>query len=360
MISYRSLHIDKDSITRLEDLEEKNKCSVMKVWFLLIDGLCNALILCPLSHQSPIIQTIFKIFRSVFESPGIDFGLYCVNHLLIPMNQDWLRYINKTQRSWISVEKNFKHCCCLVVDLVVEFIEKSQPKKISDDEESSKISVAANLALKQLLIVLIECSVQPQESVSRIGVSCLKHIIFSIGYLFNEEQWLSVVSCIHRAGTLNLAPLRQLSFAFHENSNSFYGDIATVKVAARRDCTYEEINRIYSLSQQVFQLDHQKDSTNSSKMASEMKIINEDRSYAFLLYPVDINFTQSNFFNPILFHLIRIRKLYHINGLIYSLQDPVDHSAPGNYVLRIPFRSLVVGLLVSQMFLQLIANILLG
>ena len=328
MISYRSLHIDKDSITKLEELE-KNGCGVLKVWFLLLDGLTNALILCPQSHQSPIIQTIFKIFRSVFENPGIDFGFYCVNHLLIPLNQDWLRYINKTQKNWAVLEKNFKHCCCMTTDLVVEFIEKSQfqPSKLKvdikkptdnvDEEEMSKIPVAANLALKQLLLVLIECSVQPQEAVSRIGVSCLKHIIFTIGYLFNEDQWLTICSAIHRAATINLAPLRQLSFAFHENSNSFYGDIATLKVAARRDCTLEEINRVYSLSQQVFQLDSQKD----SKTSSEIKIINEDRSYAFLLYP---------------------------------------NNTDGNFVLRIPYRNLVIGLLVSQMLLQLIANILLG
>lgn len=332
MISYRSLHIDKDSITKLEELE-KSGCGVLKVWFLLLDGLTNALILCPQSHQSPIIQTIFKIFRSVFDNPGLDFGFYCVNHLLIPLNQDWLRYINKTQKNWVTLEKNFKHCCCMTTDLVVEFIEKSQfqpskhkidvknPTENADEEEMSRIPTAANLALKQLLLVLIECSVQPQEAVSRIGVSCLKHIIFTTGYLFNEAQWLTICSAIHRASTINLAPLRQLSFAFHENSNSFYGDIATLKVAARRDCTLEEINRIYSLSQQVFQLDSQKDSA-ANKASNEIKIINEDRSYAFLLYP--------------------------------------NLSADGNFVLRIPYRNLVIGLLVSQMLLQLIANILLG
>lgn len=221
----------------------------------------------------------------------------------------------------------------MTTDLVVEYIEKSQfqpsklkvdvknPTEDADEEEMSRIPIAANLALKQLLLVLIECSVQPQEAVSRIGVSCLKHIIFTIGYLFNEEQWLTICSAIHRAATINLAPLRQLSFAFHENSNSFYGDIATLKVAARRDCTLEEINRVYSLSQQVFQLDNQKDSS-TNKASSEIKIINEDRSYAFLLYS--------------------------------------DLNADGNFVLRIPYRNLVIGLLVSQMLLQLIANILLG
>lgn len=335
-ISYRSLHIDKDSITKIEEFE-KNSCGVLKVWFLLLDGLTNSLIVCPLSHQSPIIQTIFKIFRSIFENPGIDFAFYCVNHLLIPVNQDWLRYINKTQKNWATVEKNFKHCCCMTTDLVVEFIEKSQYESKSmkrnctdngdddDEQDFSRIPVAANLALKQMLIVLIECSVQPQEAISRIGVSCLKHILFTIGYLFNEEQWLTICSAIHRASTINLAALRQLSSAFYENSNSFYGDIATLKVAARRDCTLEEINRVYSLSQQVFQLDNPniREGVAPTKPTNEIKIINEDRSYAFLLYP---------------------------NNL----------SADGNFVLRIPYRNLVIGLLVSQMLLQLIANILLG
>ena len=98
-----------------------------------------------------------------------------------------------------------------------------------------------------------------------------------------------------------------------------------MKVVARRDCTLEEINRIYSLSQQVFQLDSQNsnlrgDGTNKS--TSEIKIINEDRSYAFLLYP--------------------------------------NTDEDSSFVLRIAYRNLVIGLLASQMLLQLIANILLG
>ncbi|CAO1381482.1 unnamed protein product, partial [Diamesa tonsa] len=181
MISYRSLHIDKDTITKLEELE-KSSGAVLKVWFLLLDGLTNSLILCPLSHQSPIIQTIFKLFRSLLENPGLDFGYYSINHLLIPMIQDWLRYINKTQKNWYSVEKNFKHTCCMTTDLVVEFVEKSQNQIITPNTKTTSsakkqlftkitrpLPTAANLALKQLLLVLIECSAQPQESVSRVG-----------------------------------------------------------------------------------------------------------------------------------------------------------------------------------------------
>lgn len=122
-----------------------------------------------------------------------------------------------------------------------------------------------------------------------------------------------------------MAPIRQLSLAFYENSNSFYGDFSTLKVAARRDCTLEDINRVYSLSQQVFQLDNQNNNQRAgdgTNKASEIKIINEDRSYSFLLYS--------------------------------------NMSADANFVLRIPYRNLVIGLLASQMLLQLIANILLG
>lgn len=153
----------------------------------------------------------------------------------------------------------------------------------------------------------------------------MKHIIFSIGHLLNESQWLTICSAIHRASTINLALIRQLSLAFYENSNSFYGDFSTLKVAARRDCTLEDINRVYSLSQQVFQLDNQNNNQRvdgTNKSSSEIKIINEDRSYSFLLYS--------------------------------------NMSADANFVLRIPYRNLVIGLLASQMLLQLIANILLG
>ena len=63
MISYRSLHIDPEIVVKIDELDKTN--GVLKVWFLLLDGLTNSLIVCPLSHQSPIIQTIFKLFRYI-------------------------------------------------------------------------------------------------------------------------------------------------------------------------------------------------------------------------------------------------------------------------------------------------------
>lgn len=367
-ISYRSLHIDKESITKIDDLDKTS--GVLKVWFLLLDGLTNSLIVCPSLHQAPILQTILKLFKNLANSPGIDFGFYCVNHLLIPMIQDWLRYVNKTHNNWQPIEKNFKHCCGMTTDLVVEFIEKSRKKcnktdgsnakakvtsvqrpvdnlkfaqiriqkvdtSSSDDsnivETPTKIPAAATLALKQLLLVLIECSAQTQETIARVGVSCLKHVILSTGRLFNENQWMIACSAIHRASTVTIAPLRQLSFAFHEkiSSNSFYGDCAHVKVAARKDCTIDELNRINALAQQVFLMDSQRDQKDlplKSSGQSDPKVVVDDRSYSFLLYPLTSSFGQN-----------------------------LD-----NFVIRIPYRSVVVGLLANQMLLQVVAKLLLG
>ncbi|XP_055614416.1 brefeldin A-inhibited guanine nucleotide-exchange protein 3-like, partial [Uranotaenia lowii] len=410
MISYRSLHIDKETITKIDELDKPS--GVLKVWFLLLDGLTNSLIVCPIAHQSPILQSIFKLFKSLLVNPGIEFGFYCINHLLIPMIQDWLRYVNKAQKNWSLIEKNFKHCCCMTTDLVVEFIEKSQTAGLEDrvvigseqqnsyqqsvkktklttivrpvdnlkyskmrkmassqddqlppsfswkkEEETStatKIPTAAILALKQLLLVLIECSAQSQETIARVGVSCMKHIIFSTGHIFNEDQWMVITSAIHRASTVTMAPLRQLIFAFNENSNSFYGDCANVKVAARRDSTLDELQRVHSLAQQVFLMDNQRDVL-SSKIngnvggvgnGSSGGMSTDDRSYSFLLYPLNCNtnMTQSCSVTG--------------GGISASLQG--NGLNLDSYIIRIPYRNLVVGLLASQMLLQLIANILLN
>uniref|UniRef100_A0A182MKZ8 SEC7 domain-containing protein n=1 Tax=Anopheles culicifacies TaxID=139723 RepID=A0A182MKZ8_9DIPT len=395
MISYRSLHIDKESIRKIDELDRPS--GVLKVWFLLLDGLTNSLIVCPIAHQSPILQSIFKLFKALMISPGVEFGFYCINHLLIPMIQDWLRYVNKAQKNWVLIEKNFKHCCCMTTDLVVDFLAKSQSleslgdrvvigsesllghstlnasspstvrsnlrgsndgkyqrqSKSHDDEQpsgkafsSTRLPSSAILALKQLLLVLIECSAQSQETIARVGVSCMKHIIFSAGYMFDEDQWVIIASAIHRASTVSMAPLKQLIFAFNRNSNSFYGDCANVKVAARRDSTPEELQRIHSLAQQVFLMDTQRDALGGRNLA----VPQEDRSYSFLLYPLQCNGSMTQSVNT-----TTAGSSAHTSGISSSYGLAVDC-----YIIRIPYRNLIVGMLASQMLLQLIANILLS
>ncbi|XP_049546129.1 brefeldin A-inhibited guanine nucleotide-exchange protein 3 [Anopheles darlingi] len=437
-ISYRALHIDRESeIRRLDELDRPS--GVLKVWFLLLDGLTNSLIVCPIAHQSPILQSIFKIFKQLPVSPGVEFGFYCVNHLLIPMIQDWLRYVNKAQKSWALIEKNFKHCCCMTTDLVVDFLTRavtgcsasatsasdhrvvigseSQGHRTNDgkgqqqrqerrhqqqqQQQHQHPSPASTLALKQLLLVLIECSAQSQETIARVGVSCMKHILFSAGHLFGEEQWVIIASAIHRASTVSMAPLKQLIFAFNRNSNSFYGDCANVKVAARRDSTTEELQRIHSLAQQVFLMDCQREGTAGGVVGATRASnqqgggsntvgtpgttgtvtgsggiapttsgigsngLQEDRSYSFLLHPLQCqpdgvatpSYTSSSNSSSTTNTTKAVPPSSSSSSLppVNGCNGPVDC-----YIIRIPYRNLIVGMLASQMLLQLIANVLLS
>lgn len=183
------------------------------------------------------------------------------------------------------------------------------------------------MALKQLLIILIECVAQPQENVARLGTSCLRHLLLGVGKCLSESQWSLVVTALHRASYISLCPLYQLTLAFKENSDSFYGDLATVKVAARKDSTASENERLYELAQQVFLMPFQRNCGKCSGKACECEksIVVDDRSYVFLLYP----FNASMLLNPDL------------------------------YTIRVPFRNLVVGILAHQMLIQTISSVLL-
>lgn len=59
MISYKSLTITEDLIRNIDELDKPS--GVLKVWFLLLDGLTNSLVVCPAAHQFMILQTIFKV-----------------------------------------------------------------------------------------------------------------------------------------------------------------------------------------------------------------------------------------------------------------------------------------------------------
>lgn len=73
----------------------------------------------------------------------------------------------------------------------------------------------------------------------------------SSGPNLTPEQWEVCGIACHRACSNSLQELHQLTMAFSPQSESFYGDTAQVKVAARRDTTPEETERLRQLAAQV-------------------------------------------------------------------------------------------------------------
>ncbi|KAG7209797.1 hypothetical protein KM043_011413 [Ampulex compressa] len=315
-ISERSYDIlmsnDSHTVTTLQSMDKPS--GILRVWYILIEGLASATMICPRRYQPHTLETLFHLLRDTLNVPGPAFGLYCVNHLLLPMVQNWLRKTSKIFRGWDNFAPNFKQCCGLTTDLVVDYLTHLQgPDVVRNDA----FLPATTLMLKQLLLVMAECVVQPTESIARLGCACIRHVLVSSGSLLTSEQWEVCGVACYRACTNSLQELHQLTMAFSPRSESFYGDVAQVKVAARRDATSEESERLRQLAAQVFLLEEQR--------TEDASISSDDRSYVFLLYPPSVGSTLN----------------------------------PDLYIIRVQLRALVVGLLVHQMLLHCIASVLL-
>ncbi|XP_045475917.1 brefeldin A-inhibited guanine nucleotide-exchange protein 3 isoform X1 [Harmonia axyridis] len=341
-----SINVPHETLSTLNEMKlcEENRITlskmdrpsgVLKIWYVLLEGLSTAATTCSNTNQALIVDTLFTLLRNLIINPGINFGFYCINHLLLPMVQNWLRQIMKTSDKTGEVWMNFKHCCGLATELVVDYMHHSiehREKEMIEKSQQDQLynNPAANLAFKQLLIVLVEIGDQPYENFARLGTSCMRHIILSAGKILTAHQWEIFVVYIHRACTISLYPLQQLINAFKENSDSFYGDLSVVKVAARKDSSVEENKRIYELARQIFLMQSQR--PNCNKCIGKLcdcdipnGIVIDSRSYVFLLYSL----------------------------------DPTAILNSDLYATRVPFRRLVVGILAHEMLIQTISSALL-
>jgi len=144
-VSYRSLGTVGDpGCTDLADLD--NASGVLRVWYLLVEGLMTAVEFHTDQSRPHVLDTLFlqlhdlltcpgkmnKVFRYSTKGGEVQvllicfagpmFALHCVNHMLLPMLQGWLRRLGSQHALWETNAPNFKQCCGLTTDLVVEFI----------------------------------------------------------------------------------------------------------------------------------------------------------------------------------------------------------------------------------------------
>ncbi|XP_075552456.1 brefeldin A-inhibited guanine nucleotide-exchange protein 3 isoform X1 [Dermacentor variabilis] len=312
-----------DQTVILEELDRPT--GVLHVWFLLLEGLAGAVATCPRRYQPHTIDTLFQMFRGLREVPGPEFGVYAVNHLLLPMLQGWLRRASKTYRGWDGFANNFKQCCGLATELVVEYL--------GELSASGALTQVRGLMLMvhQLFLVLAECIAQPVEVVSRLGCACMRHLLVSGGPSLSPDLWHVATSSVWRATRATLLSAQQLMVCFHAGSENFYGDVGQAKVAVRRDCTRQEADRLRQLCRQVFLLDAQRATMNvpSCRAESAPTAVDQECSFIFLLHPPDRD---------------------HV---------PATAAHPSSYVVRVPFQQLVVGLLSHQILLQTLATLLL-
>ncbi|XP_014680375.1 PREDICTED: brefeldin A-inhibited guanine nucleotide-exchange protein 3-like, partial [Priapulus caudatus] len=105
----------------LESLD--NSTGILRVWFLLLEGLAGAAVTCPRAYQPHTLELLFSLLQESAEVPGVTFAVYCVNHLLLPMLQGWMRRNSQVNGFWeSSVTTNFKQSFGMCSDIVMKFV----------------------------------------------------------------------------------------------------------------------------------------------------------------------------------------------------------------------------------------------
>lgn len=293
--------------------EFDDETGLIQVWILLLEQLTAAVSNCPRQHQPPTLELLFTLLREVSTVPGPGFAIFSVIQLLLPVMSLWLQRSHGDHSYWDVAAANFKHaiglCCELVVEHVNNFIH-------SDIGYESLI----NLMLKDLFKLLVSCVSEPAETISRVGCSCIRYILVTVGPVFTEEMWRLACCALQDAFSATLEPVKNLLACFHSGSDSFSGDACEVKVAAPSHSPAAEAEywRIRAMAQQVFMLDTQ----------CSPKTPNNKEGFE------------------------------HAQSCVLIIELPADQKANGHAQKSIPFRTIVVSLLSHQVLLQNLHDIL--
>ncbi|XP_035029163.2 brefeldin A-inhibited guanine nucleotide-exchange protein 3 isoform X2 [Hippoglossus stenolepis] len=297
--------------------EFDDNTGLIQVWILLLEQLTASVSNCPRTHQPPTLELLFSLLREVTVVPGPGFGIFAVIQLLLPVMSLWLQRSHGDHSYWDVAAANFKHAIGLSCELVVEHVNSFIHSDIGYES-------LINLMLKDMFKLLVSCVSEPAETISRVGCSCIRYVLVTVGPVFTEEMWRLACCALQDAFSATLEPVKNLLACFHSGSDSFSGDACEVKVAAPSHSPSAEAEywRIKAMAQQVFMLDTQcSPKTPNSKDGFE-----------------------------------------HAQSCVLIIEMPSDQQSNGHAQKRkigIPFRTIVVSLLSHQVLLQNLCDILL-
>lgn len=286
---------------------------ILRVWFLLLEGLTNNIASSQYWFQPVIIELLFEILRSITSIPGPHFSMFVISNLVLPMLHSWVKRGSRKKSYWEHTLQNFKHACGSITQLIVEELENFLTVEGASD--------CVPLLLKQLLDMFQECISQPIEVIARLGCACLRHLLLSAGPQFTEELWNILCEGIKEITDSTLLNLRTLVSCYQPDTTSITGDNGIiVKVVARRDVTPAENLRLMELAKQVFLLESQVIVPSPGYETTDEE---DNRSFIFVLI---------------------------------SEEDKDKHDCSKT---RISFKGLTVSLLANQIITQMLGSILL-
>lgn len=79
----------------------------------------------------------------------------------------------------------------------------------------------------------------------------VRHVVVTASNILSGDQWSIITEGVERAATAVLGPVISLNSVYSHNCHQYYGDLAHIKVAARKDSTPPKNARLRHLAQQV-------------------------------------------------------------------------------------------------------------
>ncbi|MEQ2252918.1 Brefeldin A-inhibited guanine nucleotide-exchange protein 3 [Ilyodon furcidens] len=178
---------------------------LIQVWILLLEQLTAAVSNCPRQHQPPTLELLFTLLREVTAVPGPGFAIFAVIQLLLPVMLLWLQRSHGDHSYWDVAAANFKHAIGLSCELVVEHVNSFIHSDIGCES-------LINLMLKDLFKLLVVCVSEPAETISRVGCSCIRYVLVTVGPVFTEEMWRLACCALQDAFSATLEPVKRGDF----------------------------------------------------------------------------------------------------------------------------------------------------
>lgn len=149
---------------------------LLRVWFLLFRGMCDAVPLCPAPVQPHLVDKLFVAIESAWRTvPGKFFAMKVLEDLLLPALHRWLQGGIGLGLKWKRTEvQSFKHCCGRLVshvcDLVLPVLQDAKESETCDED----FSRSAREMMQSVMDLMVDCIIQPEEALATMGNASLR------------------------------------------------------------------------------------------------------------------------------------------------------------------------------------------
>ncbi|XP_065184145.1 brefeldin A-inhibited guanine nucleotide-exchange protein 3-like [Sycon ciliatum] len=396
-IHHLSSYPDFRGAAEIQDISSKSSflasdsTGLLRVWFLLFRGMCDALPYCPSAVQPHLVDKLFTLIESAWTGvPGKGFALKVMEELLLPSLHRWLQSGINLSLRWKKAEvQSFKHCCGRLVshvsDLVLPVLQQEGDTMAESDEEFMQ---AASEMMQSVLDLMVDCVIQPEEALATMGNASLRFLLLGTGGQLPKGLWQLACTSLSQALRLTLQPLELVLGQFEPYRRNLSGRSDRVKITCKKNMAVSTAFRVLHLAKQAFvlplelqelqrasaELDESQECSRAASPEKASATVSKpgvENEASLTIHDEDLHSTieecavsstrateSFSFFWSV---PLPSASLFHRPGARDGGGDGAeDRGAVKKKKVRVPFRSLTVSLVTHQLVLHTLSDVLLG